>query len=189
MAWPPGRAGRLTTPSQRPRGPRDPQRRPSFRQDQGRIGALPPDTTPLPPSPAPRYPPPMPHARNLLEQPLARTVRMDDRMRFGAQQQGIVSTPRSVLALVLYLQCVTSATERMPRQALHSYAGPAEPSSPQIRRGPGNKVPKPHPEARKTQGIRGDHRRRNAAPAGSRSASGRSEQHGGNWWAAQDSNL
>ena len=93
----------------------------------------------------------MPHERNLLEQTLARTVRMDDRMRFGAQQQGIVSTPRSVLALVLYLQCVTSATERMPRQALHSYAGPAEPSSPQIRRAPQNKAPKPHPEARKTQ--------------------------------------
>ena len=66
----------------------------------------------------------MAHARKPLEQTLARTVRIDDRMRFGSQQQGIVSTPRSVLALALYLPYVTSATKRMQRQALLSNAGP-----------------------------------------------------------------
>ena len=43
-----------------------------------------PATAPFPPSPAPRYPPPMAHARNLLEQPLAPTVRIEERVRYGS---------------------------------------------------------------------------------------------------------
>ena len=113
--------------------------------------ATPPATTPFPPSPTPRYPPPMAHARKPLEQTLARTVRIDDRMRFGSQQQGIVSTPRNVLALGLYLQCVTSATKRMQRQALLSYTGPGDKASSDTP-GPKNKAPTPHPGAPKTQG-------------------------------------
>ncbi len=48
-----------------------------------------PATTPFPPSPAPRYPPPMAHARNLLEQPLAPTVRIEERVRYGSPTAGI----------------------------------------------------------------------------------------------------
>ena len=125
-------------------------------ESRGASGGAPPPathpaTTPFPPSHAPRYPPPMAHARKPLEQTLARTVRIDDRMRFGSQQQGIVSTPRSVLALALYLQCVTSATKRMQRQALLSYAGPGDKASSDTP-GPKNKAPTPHPGAPKTQG-------------------------------------
>ena len=78
-------------------------------------GIHPPDTCPLAPTPtpqlpfthgtsrrhSPRYRARMEVVRNLLEQTLARTVRIDGRMRFGSQQQGIVSTPRSVLAFAL----------------------------------------------------------------------------------------
>ena len=48
-----------------------------------------PATAPFPPRPAPRYPPPMAHARNLLEQPLAPTVRIEERVRYGSPTAGI----------------------------------------------------------------------------------------------------
>ena len=153
----PGVSARLTTPSQRPRGPRDPRRRPchSPKVTGGRRH------TPLTPARCPHAPPlgtlPPCHTHaTSSNSTLARTVRIDDRMRFGAQQQGIVSTPRSVLAFALYLQCVTSATEanakssspqlRRPRriQGLLRYAGGLQNKVAQTRT---------HQGAPKTQGI------------------------------------
>ena len=83
----------------------------------------------------------MPYALNLLEQTPARALRIDDRVGFGSQQQGFVSTAQRSRLWIhicnasqqLQSECLNKVSADTPapqRQGLLSYDGPAKQSRP-----------------------------------------------------------
>ena len=183
-----GRAARLTTPSQRPRGPRDPRQGHASRQGHSRTAhtTLTPPRCPQAPPPA-TLPPCHTHASPSNRPSPARSASMNACGSAPNSRNCFNTAERSCICCVAAMRHISYG--KNGKDKLSSATPPRRTKFSSDTREPQNKAPKPHPEARKTQGIRGDRRGRGETTAGSRGASGRSEQHGGNWWAAQDSNL